>query len=73
MLNTRNSYHLSFNITYIARKLLLGYLNILAIVLLVYLSSVLLLVAIFTTKVVQLAVILGILTIVFIAKDIVRP
>jgi hypothetical protein len=52
VLGTRNSHYLSFNITYIARKLLLGHPNILATVLLVYLSSLLLLVAIFTVEVV---------------------
>ena len=52
MLSTRNSRYLSFNITYIARKLLLGYLNIPAAVLLVYLSSLLLLVTIFTAEVI---------------------
>ena len=52
MLSTRNSRHLSFNITYIARKLLLGHTNILAAVLLVYLSSLLLPVAIITAEVV---------------------
>ena len=48
----RDSCHLSFNITYMARKLLLGHLNILAAVLLVYLSGLLLLVAILTIEVV---------------------
>ena len=52
MLGARNSHLLSFNITYIARKLFLGYTNILAAVLLVYLSSLLLLVAIITTEVI---------------------
>jgi len=52
VLSARNSRYLSFNITYIARKLLLGYINILAAVLLVYLSSLLLLVAIITAEVV---------------------
>ena len=52
MLSTRNSRYLSFNITYIARKLLLGYPNTLAAVLLVYLSSLSLLVTIFTIEVV---------------------
>ena len=71
MLSTRNTRHLSFNITYITRELLLGYPSTLAIVLLVYLSGLSLPVTILTTEVVQLAVILGILTIVFTAKDIV--
>ena len=52
MLGTRNSRHLSLNITYIARKLLLGYPNIPAAVLLVYLSALSLLVAILTAEVV---------------------
>ena len=47
-----NSRHLSFNITYIARKLLPGHLNIPAAVLLVYLSGLLLPVTILTTEVV---------------------
>ena len=69
----RNSYYLSFNITYIARKLLLGHSNIPAAVLLVYLSGLSLVVTVLTTEVIQLAVIPGILTIVFTAKDIVWP
>ena len=52
MLGTYNSRHLSFNITYIARKLLLGYLNIPAAVLLVYLSSLSLPVTILTAEVI---------------------
>ena len=52
MLSTYNSRYLSFNITYIARKLLLGYPNILAAVLLVYLSGLLLLVTILTAEVI---------------------
>jgi hypothetical protein len=52
VLSIRNSRHPSFNITYIARKLLLGYPNILAAVLLVYLSGLLLPVAILTIEVV---------------------
>ena len=52
MLSTRNSRHLSFNITYIARKFLLGHPNIPAAVLLVYFSSLSLLVTIFTIEVI---------------------
>jgi hypothetical protein len=52
VLSARNSRHLSFNITCMARKLLPGHINILAAVLLVYLSSLLLLVAIITAEVV---------------------
>ena len=52
MLSTRNSRHLSFNITYMARKLLLGHPNTPAIVLLVYLSSLSLPVTILTVEVV---------------------
>ena len=52
MLSTRNSRYLSFNITYIARKPLLGHPNTLAAVLLVYLSGLLLPVAILTAEVV---------------------
>ena len=52
MLGTRNSRYLSFNITYIARKLLLGHPNIPAAVLLVYLSSLSLLIAILTIEVI---------------------
>jgi hypothetical protein len=52
VLSRRNSRHLSFNITYIARKLLLGHLNTPAIVLLVYLSGLSLLVAILTAEVI---------------------
>ena len=51
------------------RKLLLGHPNTPATVLLVYLSGLLLLVAILTTEVVQLAVVPGMLTMVFAAKD----
>ena len=47
-----NSRHPFFNITYMARKLLLGHLNTLAAVLLVYLSSLSLPVAILTTEVI---------------------
>jgi hypothetical protein len=54
-----------------ARKLLLGYPNILAAVLLVYFSSLLLLITIFTAEVIQLVVILGVFTMIFIAKNIV--
>jgi hypothetical protein len=52
VLSILNSRYLSFNITYIARKLLLGYPNTLAVVLLVYLSSLSLLVTILTTEVI---------------------
>jgi len=52
VLGTHNSRYLSFNITYMARKLLLGHPNIPAAVLLVYLSSLSLPVAIFTVEVV---------------------
>ena len=52
MLGTRNSYYLAFNITYIARKLLLGHLNTPAAVLLVYLSGLSLPVTILTAEVV---------------------
>ena len=52
MLSTRNSYYLPFNITYIARKLLLGHPNTLAAVLLVYLSSLSLLVTMLTVEVI---------------------
>ena len=52
MLGILNSRHLSFNITYIARKLLLGHPNTLAAVLLVYLSSLSLPVTILTTEVI---------------------
>ena len=52
MLSICNSRHLFFDITYIARKLLLGHPNILAAVLLVYLSGLLLPVAILTIEVV---------------------
>ena len=48
----RDSYHPSFNITYMARKLLLGHLNTPAVVLLVYLSGLSLPVAILTTEVI---------------------
>ena len=48
----RDSRYLSFNITYMARKLLLGHLNIPATVLLVYLSGLSLPVAILTVEVV---------------------
>jgi hypothetical protein len=54
-----------------ARKLFLGYLNTLAIILLVYFNGFLLLVTIFTIKVVQFIIILGVFAMVFIAKDIV--
>jgi hypothetical protein len=54
-----------------ARELLLGYLNTPAAVLLVYLSSLLLIITVLTVEVIQLIVILGVLTMVFIAKDIV--
>ena len=56
-----------------AKKLLLGYLNTPAAVLLVYLSGLSLPVAVLTAEVVQLAVIPGVLTMVFTAKDIVWP
>ena len=52
MLGTRNSRYLSFNITYMARKLLLGYPNTPAVVLLVYLSSLSLPVTILTAEVI---------------------
>jgi len=52
VLSIYNSRHLSFNITYMARKLLLGHPNTPAAVLLVYLSGLSLLVAILTTEVV---------------------
>ena len=55
-----------------ARKFLLGYPNILAAVLLMYLSDLLLLVAIFTTKVVQFVVVPGMFITVFATKDIVQ-
>jgi len=52
VLGIYNSRHLSFNITNIARKLLLGHPNTPAAVLLVYLSGLSLPVAILTAKVV---------------------
>jgi len=52
VLSTRNSRHPSFNITYMARKLLLGHLNIPAAVFLVYLSALLLPVAVLAAEVV---------------------
>jgi hypothetical protein len=52
VLSIYNSRHLSSNITYIARKLLLGHPNTPAAVLLVYLSGLSLLVTILTTEVV---------------------
>jgi len=52
VLGTHNSRHLSFNITYMARKLLLGYLNTPAAVFLVYLSALLLPVAVLAAEVV---------------------
>ena len=52
MLGIRNSRHPSFNITYMARKLLLGHLNIPAAVLLVYLSALLLPVAVLAAEVI---------------------
>jgi len=73
VLGMRNSRHLFFDIIYIARKLLLGHPNTPAVVFLVYLSSLSLPVAILTIEVIQLAVIPGVFTMVFIAKDIVWP
>jgi hypothetical protein len=52
VLSIPNSRYPSFNITYIARKLLLGYPNTPAVVLLVYLSSLSLPVAILTIEVI---------------------
>ena len=71
MLGTYNSCYPAFNITYIARKLLPGYPNTPAAVLLVYLSGLSLPVAVLTAEVVQLMVILSMLTMVFAAKGIV--
>ena len=73
MLSTRYTCHPSFDITYMTKELLLGHPSTPAAVLLVYLSGLSLPVAVLTAEVVQLAVIPGVLTMVFTAKDTVWP
>ena len=54
-------------------ELFLGYLNTLAAPYLVYFGGLLLTVTVFTTKIVQFAVVLGVLTIILINKNSARP